>query len=172
MEKEKRITKEMIFLIGFILIIVLLDQGSKIWMHSVDEINVFSGILSFKVNQNTNPAYGIGSNSTIMYVATNIVILGIIFKFMTTQNQFVDRKFKIFLAFILAGGISNTIERMIRGYVTGFINLGHNLPIFNIADIFVVFGWVAVVATFAIFTVKEWKNKKIEKQLEDKDKKE
>lgn len=111
-----------------------------------------------------------GSNSTIMYVATNLVILGVIFKFMTTQNQFVDRKFKVFLSFILAGGISNTIERMARGYVTGLIDFGHNLPIVNVADIFVILGWISVAATFAVFTVKEWRSKKTQNQLDDKDK--
>lgn len=169
-KKEKKITKEMIFLISLVVIIMMLDQGSKIWMHHVGEINIIPEILNFKLNQNTNPAYGIGSNSTIMYVATNVVILGVIFKFMTTQNQFVDKKFKVFLSFILAGGISNTVERILRGYVTGFIDFGHNLPILNVADILVVIGWIAIAATFAIFTVKEWRSKKTQNQLEDKDK--
>lgn len=169
-KKERKITKETIFLIGLIAIIILLDQGLKIWVHMTGETNIISGILSLKINENTKPAYGIGSNSTTMYVLTNIVILGVIFKFMTTQNQFVDRKFKVFLSFILAGGISNTIERIIRGYVTEFLDFGHKIPVFNIADIFVVIGWIAIVATFAIFTAKEWKNKSGENQLEDKDK--
>ncbi len=170
-KKERKITKETIFLISLIAIIILLDQGLKIGVHMMGETDLISGILSFKISENTKPAYGIGSNSTIMYVLTNIVILGVIFKFMTTQNQFVDRKFKVFLSFILAGGISNTIERIFRGYVTEFLDFGHKLPVFNIADLFVVIGWVAVVATFAVFTVKEWRNKTGENQLEDKDKK-
>lgn len=169
-KKEKKLTKEAIFLISLIVLIVLLDQGTKIWMHHVEEINLISGVLNLKVSQNTNPAYGIGSNSTIMYVATNVVILGVIFKFITTQNQFVDKKFKVFLSFILAGGISNTMERILRGYVTGFIDFRHNLPIFNVADFFVVIGWIAIAAIFAVFTVKEWRSKKTQNQLDDKDK--
>lgn len=106
-----------------------------------------------------------GSNSTFMYVATNIVILGVIYKFMTTQNEFIDRKFKIFLSFILAGGISNVIERIIQGYVTQWINFGNNLPVFNIADIFIIVGWIAVAAVFSVFTIKEWRNKSKRKEL-------
>ena len=117
--------------------------------------------MCFKVSQNTEPAYGIGSNSTLMYVATNLVILSVIFKFITTQNQFVDKKLKIFLSFILAGGIANVIDRVINGYVTEFIDFGQvGLPILNIADIFVIIGWMSVAAIFASFTVKEWRSKK------------
>lgn len=101
-EKGKKISKESILLISIVIIIVLIDQALKIWMQQIGEITILPGILNFKVMQNTNAAYGIGSNSTIMYVLTNLVILGVIFKFITTQNQFVDRKLKIFSSFILA----------------------------------------------------------------------
>lgn len=158
--KEKKKNKEMYFLASLVGGIVLLDQGLKIWMHKAGEICIIPHVLTFKVSQNTSAAYGIGSNSTLMYVATNLVILGIIFKFITTQNEYVDKKIKIFLSFILAGGISNVIERIFRGYVTEFIDFGHNFPMFNLADIFILIGWIAVAAIFAIFTGREWKNKK------------
>lgn len=172
-KKEKKLSKEMILLIAIILMIIVVDQAFKIWIQSVEQINVISSVLNFKMSQNTSAAYGIGSNSTIMYLATNVVILGIIYKFIMTQNEFVDIKLKIFLSFILAGGLSNVIDRLMRGYVTEFIDFGQviGVPIFNIADIFVLIGWVAVAAIFASFTVKEWRSKKEENTLEDKDKK-
>lgn len=97
-----------------------------------------------------------------MYVLTNIVILSVIFKFITTQNEFVDKKLKVFLSFIIAGGISNVIDKLLRGYVTEFIDFRQvaNLPVFNIADLFVIIGWVSVAAIFASFTIKEWRSKK------------
>lgn len=141
--------------------IILIDQVCKIWVQNLGEITIIPEVLRFKVSQNTDPAYGIGSNSTLMYVATNLVILSVIFKFITTQNQFVDKKLKIFLSFILAGGIANVIDRVINGYVIEFIDLGQvGLPILNIADVFVIIGWMAVAAIFASFTVKEWRSKK------------
>lgn len=161
-KNKKKLTSENIFLISMVVLIILVDHLFKIWIQNAGEISMISGILNFKVNQNKNAAYGIGSNSTLMYIATNLVILGVIFKFVTTQNGFVDRKLKVFLSFILAGGISNVIERAIRGYVTEFIDFGQviSLPIFNIADLFVLIGWIAVAAIFAVFTVKEWRSKK------------
>lgn len=172
MNKENKMTKETILLVGIQLIIILLDQILKIWVQSVREIDIISGILNFRVSENNSAAYGIGSNSTVMYVLTNVVILGIIFKFMTTQNELVDKKLKIFLSFILAGGISNVIDKIFRGYVMEFIDFGQvvKLPIFNIADLFVLIGWVAIATIFASFTVKEWHGKKRENRLKDNDK--
>ncbi len=161
--KEKgKLNKEAILLICIVLIIVLVDQITKIWVQSSNEIDVISGVLTFKISENNKAAYGIGSNSKVMYLATNLAILGVIFKFISRQNEFVDKKLKVFLSFILAGGISNVIDKLIRGYVTEFIDFGQvvNLPVINIADLFILIGWVAVAAIFAVFTVKEWKNKK------------
>lgn len=171
-KKEKKLSKENILLISIIMIIILVDQMLKIWLQQIEEIVVIPGILNFKVMQNTSAAYGIGSNSTMMYVITNLVILGVIFKFITTQNEFVDKKLKMCLSFILAGGISNVIDRVIRGYVTEFIDFKQvvNIPVFNVADLFVLVGWILVAAIFASFTVKEWKSKKNEKILKDNDK--
>lgn len=172
MKKDKKLTKQEILLISIVVIIILIDQILKIWIQSTREMSIISGVLNFRVSENNNAAYGIGSNSTIMYVLTNLVILGVIFKFMTTQNEFVDRKLKIFLSFILAGGISNVIDKVIRGYVTEFIELEQavNFPVFNIADIFMIIGWVSIAAIFASFTVREWKSKKGESTLKDNDK--
>lgn len=172
-KKEKKLSKEVILLISIVLIIIIIDQTFKIWMQKEEQVSIVSGVLKFKVSENTSAAYGIGSNSTVMYIATHLVILGVILKFITAQNEFVDMKLKIFLSFILAGGVSNVIDRVMNGYVTEFIDFGEitRLPIFNIADIFILIGWIAVAAIFAVFTVKEWRSQKVEKSLKDNDKK-
>ena len=104
MVKRKNKTKKEKIILGIIIVlIIVVDQLTKIYMISKGDIT-----------QNTKPAYGIGSNSTFMYVVTNLVILSIIFKFMTTQNEYVALKQKVFLSFILAGGISNVIDRVFR----------------------------------------------------------
>ena len=145
--------------------IVLVDQIVKIVITNRGQITLIEKILKFEIFENTNAAYGIGSNSTLMYIVTNLVIIAIITKFITSQNEFVDFKFKILLSFIIAGGISNVIDRIIRGYVLEFINIKLliNLPVLNIADIFVIIGWVSIAAIFAGFTVKEWREQKNKK---------
>ena len=159
-KRNKKSDKDKILLIVIVVAIVLIDQITKLLVINKGEMTIIPKVLNFKVSQNTNAAYGIGANSTVMYILTNLVILSVIFKFITTQNEYVDRKFKVFLSFIFAGGITNVIDRMFRGYVVEFIDFKQfiNIPVFNIADLFVIIGWVSVAAIFVSFTIKEWRN--------------
>ena len=92
-----------------------------------------------------------------MYIVTNLIIIVIIARFMLSQNQFIDKILKVFLSFIIAGGISNLIDRIARGYVLEWISVSKIewLPMFNIADVFVLVGWILVVGKFTYFTAKE-----------------
>ena len=155
---KKKLSKIEIAIIVIILAIIIIDQISKIIVQNVSNINI---------EQN--------ADETMMYIITNLVIIVIITKFMLSQNQFIDSKLKIFLSFIIAGGISNIIDRIFRGYILEWIKIPKIgwLPTFNIADIFVLIGWILVVGNFAYFTAEEWKNKKRNNvKLEDNDKKE
>lgn len=161
-KERKEISKEAILLVSIVIGIILFDQAIKIWIQNIHEINIIPNVLDFKIVQNPNDTSGEESNSTLTYIVTNVIVLGVILKFILTQNQFVDRKLKIFLCFALAGGISNVIDKMVKGYVVEYIDFTKviSLPIFNIADIFVLIGWLSVVAIFTAFTVKERNNKK------------
>lgn len=117
--------------------------------------------MKFSVVENIHGNYGVNSDSTVIYIITNLIIIMIAFKFMTNENQFVDKKMRILLALIIAGGISNSLDRLFRGYVVEFIDFTDliKLPIFNLADIYGLFGWILIVAIFANFTAKEIKDR-------------
>ena len=123
---------------------------------------VINGVLKFKIFNDVSGCYDVNTNSTIMYILTNLIVAIIAFQFITSQNQFVDKKIKVFLSLIIAGGISNCIDRVFRGYVLEFIDFTDflNVPILNLADIFILIGWIAMAAIFASFTAKELKNRK------------
>ena len=159
---KKKLNKVEIAIIIIIIVIILVDQISKIIMQNSGNINI---------EEDTNGTDG--SNSIMMNIVTNIVIIVIVIKFMLSQNQFVDNKVKIFLSLIIAGGISNILDRIFRGYVLEWIKFLNWLPRLNIADIFVLIGWILVVGNFAYFTAEEWKARKRNKvELEEKNKKE
>lgn len=128
-------------------------------------VTIIPNILQFKIKENIEGNYVVNSNSTILYIFTNIVVLVMVFKFLRMENQFVDRKLKIFLSFVLAGGLSNLIDRLVRGYVFEYIDFTQAVPVpvFNLADIFVTIGWLCIVARFAFFTVNEWRKNKVQK---------
>ena len=140
-----------------IIILVLIDQLLKFVILKVGN----------PIYQNTSGTYGVDSNSTFTYIVTNLIVVLIAFKFATSQNQFVDKKIKVFLILIISGGVSNTIDRIFRGFVVEFIKIG-KLPVFNLADIFILIGWVSMAGIYAVFTTHEIKERKIEKQNKNK----
>lgn len=120
--------------------IIMLDQISKLIM--IDKnINIIPQILSFSYTQNTGMAFGLISNNIIFVIIFNIVILGIIIKFLKENNDSIDYTVLVSLILIVSGGIGNLIDRILRGYVVDFIKFDFiNFPIFNVADISVTIG--------------------------------
>ena len=153
------------YLYVIILVILVVDQVIKITLSAIGDVTVIPNVFQLHIVQNTQGTYGVNSDSTILYIFTNIIVLGIVFRFLRMENQFVDTKLKIFLSFVLAGGISNLIDRLVRGYVLEYIDFTKVIPIpvLNLADIFIAIGWICIVARFASFTVKEWRKNKEEK---------
>jgi signal peptidase II len=70
------------------------------------------------------------------------------------QNKRIDNKTMVVLSLMISGGISNVIDRFIRGGVIDFIKIMH-FPIFNIADIFIVVGWVLLVVFILLYSSKK-----------------
>lgn len=145
-----------------IFVLILLDQILKFVALKNNGLVLIDGVLKFNIYNNTNGTYGVNTNSTIMYVLTNLIVAVIAFQFITSENQFVDKKMKMFLSLIIAGGISNSIDRIFRGFVVEFIDFTDliKFPIFNIADIYILIGWIAMAAIFAKFTIQELNNRK------------
>ena len=66
---------------------------------------------------------------------------------------------KVVLSFILAGGISNFIDRIFRGFVVDYIDITQlfKFPVFNLADVYVVVGWTMLILITIRYTLKELK---------------
>lgn len=136
-----------------ILILITIDQVLK-------AIVVNQAILpDAKIDyiKNFGGAFGIGGDSTLFFVLVNIVVLGIIIKFILSQKDRVDRKTSISFTLILAGGISNVIDRIARGCVVDYIDITKyfKFPVFNIADIYIVIGWIMLFICIIIYWYKE-----------------
>ena len=130
--------KHLIIIIG--LIIILLDQITKILVIN-ENIILIPNLLLFTYTQNTGTAFGIGSNNAIIIIILNIIVLGVIIKFLKERKDDVEMNIFISLILIASGGISNLIDRIFRGYVVDFIDVNlFNFPNFNVADISIIIG--------------------------------
>ena len=122
-----------------VIISILIDQISKYLVCNIKEtITVVPKLLSIEYIENYGAVFGImqGSNSILALVSLSICIAIIVYILRLKK-----RKEKIPLAwyFILAGGIGNLIDRLVRGYVVDFIATPF-IATFNIADSLVVIG--------------------------------
>lgn len=156
---EKGIRKKYLIIV-IIISLIFVDQIIKLNVYNKDT-TIIEGVLKFTTVENRGGAFGIAQNSIITFIITNIVVLGIIVRFMIIQSEQIDKKTNFALCMILAGGISNLIDRIFRGFVIDFIDISTiiNFPKFNLADVYITVGWILLAAFFAWFTYKEIKNK-------------
>lgn len=162
-EEKKNLKKFYIAIAVIVILIVLIDQLSKILLIHYGEKSLASGTILLKEANLQSGAYD--ETSRGVTILTNLVIIAIIFGIIKSDNQFITKKTKILVSFAFAGGVSNIIDRLCRGYVVEFINIG-NFPVFNIADICILIGWVSFVAIFASFSAKELAERKSKEKNE------
>lgn len=87
-----------------------------------------------------------------MFVVVNLVIIGLIVKFLISKKDEVDYSIKTPLYFVMAGGIGNLIDRVCRGFVIDYLDFTPfiKFPVFNFADICVVGGCIALIIAVII----------------------
>lgn len=103
MEKIKK-NKILIHSIIIVLILIILDQSTKyIIINKNIRTTLIENTLEITYIENRGGAFGIGQNSTFMFIATNVVVLGIIIRFIYLQRELIDRITLNILLVILAG---------------------------------------------------------------------
>ena len=134
--------KEKIIIYIFIIILLLIDQITKI-------IAIKNGYII----QNTN------INSNGYYIFINIIIVLMIIRYIFNNNLYIKMQTRIILSFAIAGGIGNLIDRIWNKSVIVFINLNNHIEI-NLAYIFILVSWIGMAIMLTINTSKYLKNKK------------
>lgn len=123
-------------------------------------ITILEGILNFTYVENTGGAYGIGNNSTVMFILVNMTIITLVIKFILSKINDISVFVLTGLGLILAGGIGNLIDRIFRGFVIDYIDISPLIkyPVFNLADICVVIGCIIIAINLMVNIIKERKN--------------
>ncbi len=171
---EEKLKKSWIKIIGFIILFILLMQiVNIIVINNLTESKVLiDGFLSLTYYENTGGAFGVGQGDTIGFALISIIVIAIIIRFMVLQKDRIDKKTMIALELIIAGGVSNLIDRLFRGFVVDYIDINQlmSFPIFNLADLCISIGWIILVISIIRFWFKEVRTLEKNKNKENENK--
>ena len=151
------------------LIMIIIDQASKILINNLvnEDIKVIPEIFTITKLENEGIAFGLNKQN-LGNIGLCLLVLIVVINYIIAQKDRMTNFIVIYLSFIIAGGISNLIDRIFKGAVFDFIKIG-NFPVFNIADCCVVIGWLLFLINFLKETIIDIKVLKAGK--EDKTKK-
>ena len=149
----KNLDKSFLINLSIIVIILLLDRISKIYVIYLDNklfgSEIFSSnFLNINLIWNEGVAFGLFSfNEKIFYNVLTIIILIIILiiLFMTIKS---DGFRKYSLLIILGGALGNVFDRLYYKAVPDFIDFhigNYHWFIFNVADIFITLGVILMI---------------------------
>jgi lipoprotein signal peptidase len=121
--------------------LVALDQGTK----ALARMTTPSGTL-FELTWNTGAGFGILAGHNTALLALSIVVLALLAKPLWAA----EGREKTALLLFGVGVIGNSIDRVVFGAVTDFINVfsWFNFPIFNVADALITLGAAYLAATY------------------------
>lgn len=138
----------LISIAGFILI---LDQMSKLYIHTNfflgESIEIIKGFFNFTYVRNTGAAFGVFSDThkflrILFFFAMPFLALLIVI-FMVRNLKESENLYIFALSCIFGGALGNLMDRLRFGYVIDFLDFyigKHAWPAFNIADISIVSG--------------------------------
>ena len=149
--------KKIYILVIVLIIVVLLDQFTKFIVDKFisSTLIIIPRILEFTNIKNVGIAFGINSSNT-KNIFLSIFVLIIIINFIKKQFKVIDEKTFFSLGLMLGGAIGNLIDRIIKGGVLDFIKIS-TFPVFNIADIAIVTGWILLIVNIIKFSNQEKK---------------
>lgn len=110
-------------------LIIFLDQVSKAKFVHLDSARLATSC-------NSGIAFGLFQNARILNFIVPIVVVSVCFYFLLRQER---KIISLALALIVAGGVSNILDRLMMGCVRDFIDLKF-WPSFNLADSAVTIG--------------------------------
>ena len=131
--------KKIIYPIAAALVIAA-DQYTKHLVRSSmqpgDRIPVIGDWMSIYYVQNTGTAFSMFEGNKFVTIALTSILIFVCIVLLRSEMRDGHRLTPLLLTFIAAGGISNMIDRLSRGFVTDMISCW-GFAVFNVADMFI-----------------------------------
>ena len=144
--------------------LVIVDQLLKIWvlgtLVGAPSVTLIPGLLQLTYVENRGAAFGIFQGKTqLLSIVTGIVLAGIIVALV--MGKFKHKLVLWSMGLIIAGGVGNLIDRVLRGFVVDYIYfVPINFPVFNLADCCVVSGTFLLVVYLLLIEPRQERRKK------------
>lgn len=153
----------MIASILFVILLVVLDQASKIYLTLVNktspiDLEVIRGFFRITYTCNDGAAFSILKGKRVFFIIMTIVVVCLIVYYLLKNKVYWVEKYSLLL--IISGAVGNLIDRIMYGYVIDFLDFiifGYDFPVFNIADSFITIGAVGLIISI-LFLNKEGEN--------------
>ena len=137
-----------IFFIGcFIFWLFLALYSSKLIVDNLTSGHHYSNaVFQLHYLKNAGAAFSLLQNAREFLIIVSIVAITMLFMYVHNHIKNIHFISISFIALLCSGIASNCHERIILGYVRDYIQLNFvNFPIFNVADIFITIGVIALV---------------------------
>lgn len=153
----------MIASILFVILLVVLDQASKIYLTLVNktspiDLEVIRGFFRITYTCNDGAAFSILKGKRVFFIIMTIVVVCLIVYYLLKNKVYWVEKYSLLL--IISGAVGNLIDRIMYGYVIDFLDFiifGYDFPVFNIADSFITIGAIGLIVSI-LFLNKEGEN--------------
>ena len=137
------------------LIFILIDQFVKYYIYvNKPSIILIKDYLEITYAENTGTLFGIAQDSNFILIIVSLIIISILTFVLLRKTQKYSFR-RTLWQIIIAGGVSNLIDRVWRGFVIDYVGLKF-FGVCNIADFCIVFG----VIILAIYEINDLKRNK------------
>lgn len=158
--KEIKLNKSIVISTIGIVLFIIVDQLTKFLC--AKNMVIIPNVLRFSIVTNTGGAFSFFSGDNVMVIILNFILIAMVARFIFMYKDRIRKLMGVALILVIAGGTSNLIDRVFKGYVMDFIDFGHKFPVFNLADITLIVGWIIFVICILldIRGEKTWNTKK------------
>ena len=145
--------------------IVIADQVSKFLTVAniplYTDIEVIEGVVGLTYVQNTGAAFSAFQGQQWLFAVVFALFTGaIVWEYFKTPMPFKNYE-RVLIAAVYGGALGNMIDRIRLGYVVDMIETKFmNFPVFNVADIFITCGCIALMVSLVFFNKEFWKEEK------------
>lgn len=114
-------------------------------------LKISNPVFSLNYIQNTGAAFSILKDSRELLIILSMIALVLLFMHVVHHIKSISLKTCFFIAILSAGIAGNLHERIIYGFVRDYFHLNFvNFPVFNISDIFINLGVIALIIMILI----------------------